>query len=182
MENNPREAKHPVQEIADAVGGTIKEMGALPDGSGFAVIVHAASAGISTESDSSKCEFCAALAAPREGQRDADFEPFTRGRNWEISEYKRHLTEHNPQIPGLCSWCKLETNAGRTCVAASTGEGGAQMKCPHCGARMDYLDHGKCSQCFKYCGCSFSPTSMSDYCEAHRPKQKRAAPQPEAKP
>lgn len=32
------EAKHPVQEIADAVGGTITEMGRLPDGSGFAMM------------------------------------------------------------------------------------------------------------------------------------------------
>jgi hypothetical protein len=38
MSDNPREAKHPVQEIADAVGGTIKEMGRLPDGSGFAIM------------------------------------------------------------------------------------------------------------------------------------------------
>jgi hypothetical protein len=37
-ETNPRQAKHPVQEIADAVGGEIKEMGRLPDGSGFAIM------------------------------------------------------------------------------------------------------------------------------------------------
>lgn len=38
MDDNPREAKHPVQEIADAVGGKITEMGRLPDGSGFAIM------------------------------------------------------------------------------------------------------------------------------------------------
>jgi hypothetical protein len=38
MSDNPREAKHPVQEIADAVGGTITEMHVLPDGSGFAIM------------------------------------------------------------------------------------------------------------------------------------------------
>ena len=37
-EDNTRAAKHPVQEIAEAVGGTITEMGALPDGSGFAIM------------------------------------------------------------------------------------------------------------------------------------------------
>jgi hypothetical protein len=30
--------KHPVQQIADAVGGTITEAGQLPDGSGFAMM------------------------------------------------------------------------------------------------------------------------------------------------
>lgn len=35
---NPRQAKHPLQQIADATGGTIKEVGALPDGSGFAIM------------------------------------------------------------------------------------------------------------------------------------------------
>lgn len=30
--------KHPVQEMADAVGGKITEMGELPDGSGFAMM------------------------------------------------------------------------------------------------------------------------------------------------
>lgn len=32
------EKKHPVEEIAEAVGGTITEAGRLPDGSGFAVM------------------------------------------------------------------------------------------------------------------------------------------------
>lgn len=35
---NSRKAKHPVQEIADAVGGKITEAGRLPDGSGFAIM------------------------------------------------------------------------------------------------------------------------------------------------
>lgn len=30
--------KHPVEEIAEAVGGTITEIGVLPDGSGFALM------------------------------------------------------------------------------------------------------------------------------------------------
>lgn len=30
--------EHIVQQLADAVGGTIEEMGALPDGSGFAIM------------------------------------------------------------------------------------------------------------------------------------------------
>ena len=38
MNENNRAMKHPVQEIADAVGGTITEAGALPDGSGFAIM------------------------------------------------------------------------------------------------------------------------------------------------
>ena len=41
--------------------------------------------------------------------------------------------------------------------------------CPSCFKRMDYLDHGKCSHCGKDCGCSFNPTSSSDYCSFHRP-------------
>ena len=31
-------SKHPVEEIAEAVGGTITEVGRLPDGSGFALM------------------------------------------------------------------------------------------------------------------------------------------------
>lgn len=46
------------------------------------------------------------------------------------------------------------------------------LRCPHCMARMDYLDHGKCPKCGQYCGCSFSPTTMSDYCSEHRPKER----------
>jgi hypothetical protein len=38
MSDNPREYKHPVQEIAAAVGGKIEEVGRLPDGSGFATV------------------------------------------------------------------------------------------------------------------------------------------------
>jgi hypothetical protein len=45
----------------------------------------------------------------------------------------------------------------------------SEKHCPTCRAVMDYMDHGFCSDCKKYCGCSFSPTSMSDYCHAHRP-------------
>lgn len=32
--------KHPVQEIADAVGGKVDEIGMLPDGSGFATVSY----------------------------------------------------------------------------------------------------------------------------------------------
>lgn len=42
--------------------------------------------------------------------------------------------------------------------------------CPHCFRRMDYLDHGECSHCGESCGCSFDPTSSSDYCSFHRPR------------
>jgi hypothetical protein len=52
-----------------------------------------------------------------EGPAPTDKESFTRGRNWEIAEYKRHLVDHNPQIAGVCSWCRLETEWGRTIVA-----------------------------------------------------------------
>jgi hypothetical protein len=34
---------------------------------------------------------------------------------------------------------------------------------------MSCLDHGVCPTCARQCGCSFSPTSMSDYCSTHRP-------------
>jgi hypothetical protein len=40
--------------------------------------------------------------------------------------------------------------------------------CPHCAVRMDYFDHGKCHACGKGCGCSFNPTSNSDFCDLHR--------------
>lgn len=39
--------------------------------------------------------------------------------------------------------------------------------CPSCAERMDALDHGRCSHCGKGCGCSFNPTSSSDFCETH---------------
>ena len=39
-------------------------------------------------------------------------EYFKRGREWEIREYKQHLF-HDPQIPGVCSWCRMEIGAGR---------------------------------------------------------------------
>lgn len=44
------------------------------------------------------------------------------------------------------------------------------MKCPHCKAEMHHLDRGICPKCGKYCGCSKNPTTMGDYCRAHRPK------------
>lgn len=44
------------------------------------------------------------------------------------------------------------------------------MECPTCGAQMYQWDHGICSKCKEYCGCSFMPTSMSDYCTKHRPR------------
>lgn len=34
---------------------------------------------------------------------------------------------------------------------------------------MDYLAHGYCAHCGKFCGCSYNPESLSDYCAAHRP-------------
>jgi hypothetical protein len=37
------------------------------------------------------------------------------------------------------------------------------MECPH---------HGVCRLCKEYCGCSFDPTSMNDYCSFHRPGNK----------
>ena len=48
------------------------------------------------------------------------------------------------------------------------------MRCLNCG---DLLVHGYCERCKKYCGCSFDPTSLNDYCEAHRPvlEKKRTA-------
>ena len=39
--------------------------------------------------------------------------------------------------------------------------------CPNCFKRMDYLDHGRCSHCGRNCGCSFNPTSSSDFCSFH---------------
>jgi hypothetical protein len=41
------------------------------------------------------------------------------------------------------------------------------MICPHCREGMSYFDHGVCSACRKYCGCSFNPTSRNDYCTLH---------------
>ena len=35
---------------------------------------------------------------------------------------------------------------------------------------MEQIDHGRCPKCRAYCGCSFQPTSMSDYCSTHRPR------------
>lgn len=43
------------------------------------------------------------------------------------------------------------------------------MECPNCGESMS-LNHGFCSSCKKYCGCSFNATSDSDFCDTHRPK------------
>ncbi len=41
--------------------------------------------------------------------------------------------------------------------------------CPSCFKHMSYMDHGKCPHCKQSCGCSFSPTSSSDYCDFHCP-------------
>lgn len=41
------------------------------------------------------------------------------------------------------------------------------MICPHCREPMSYFDHGVCSHCRRYCGCSFNPTSRNDYCTFH---------------
>lgn len=43
-------------------------------------------------------------------------------------------------------------------------------KCPACQSPMSQLDHGKCPKCKQYCGCSFNPTCLSDYCSRHRPR------------
>ena len=43
------------------------------------------------------------------------------------------------------------------------------MTCPHCRESMGALAHGFCSRCEKYCGCSFNPESLNDYCDTHRP-------------
>ncbi len=45
------------------------------------------------------------------------------------------------------------------------------MKCPYCDAPMGWLDHGVCPDCEQYCGCSYNPTSDSDYCSTHRPRR-----------
>jgi hypothetical protein len=39
--------------------------------------------------------------------------------------------------------------------------------CPHC--HRQEMSHGVCGACGQYCGCSFDPTSMNDYCSHHRP-------------
>lgn len=44
------------------------------------------------------------------------------------------------------------------------------MNCPHCGKYMGWNAHGVCGSCHEYCGCSFNPTSMNDFCAEHRPK------------
>jgi hypothetical protein len=44
------------------------------------------------------------------------------------------------------------------------------MKCPKC---HKLQTHGYCNTCYTYCGCSFDPTSMSDYCYFHKPGNKR---------
>lgn len=44
------------------------------------------------------------------------------------------------------------------------------MKCPHCNGDMTPMNHGICPECKGYCGCSFSPESLNDYCETHKPK------------
>lgn len=44
------------------------------------------------------------------------------------------------------------------------------MRCPHCKATMDEIDHGICRKCRRHCGCSFNPTSYNDWCKHHRPK------------
>jgi hypothetical protein len=33
---------------------------------------------------------------------------FRHGREWELAEWERHLLEHSPRIPGVCSWCSGE--------------------------------------------------------------------------
>lgn len=38
--------------------------------------------------------------------------------------------------------------------------------CPTCGYR---IEHGYCFDCDRYCGCSFDPESLNDYCDKHRP-------------
>jgi hypothetical protein len=43
------------------------------------------------------------------------------------------------------------------------------MNCPWCGAAMEPMDHGRCPTCQQLCGCSFNPTSSSDWCRVHRP-------------
>jgi hypothetical protein len=42
------------------------------------------------------------------------------------------------------------------------------MICPTCSKDMGMIAHGKCEHCQTYCGCSFDPTSSSDYCQFHR--------------
>ncbi len=41
--------------------------------------------------------------------------------------------------------------------------------CPHCSKDMGAYSHGCCQHCRKMCGCSFNPTSLSDFCRAHHP-------------
>ena len=47
---------------------------------------------------------------------------------------------------------------------------GEAMDCPTCKKGMGYNSHGKCENCGAYCGCSWDPTSNSDYCDFHNPK------------
>lgn len=41
--------------------------------------------------------------------------------------------------------------------------------CPSCLDNMGCFHHGKCGTCDRECGCSFNPTSSSDYCGYHVP-------------
>lgn len=43
----------------------------------------------------------------------------------------------------------------------------AKLTCPHCGKDMDQMDHGRCSYCKEYCGCSFNPVTVADHCGYH---------------
>ena len=40
--------------------------------------------------------------------------------------------------------------------------------CPHCFKSMGAFGHGTCQHCKQGCGCSFDPTSSSDFCDFHR--------------
>lgn len=42
-------------------------------------------------------------------------------------------------------------------------------ECPHCHRDMGSSFHGICQECGRYCGCSFNPESMNDYCRNHNP-------------
>jgi hypothetical protein len=67
----------------------------------------------------------------------------------------------------VCKECQKKLLAGKLLKTKFKIESGT---CPHCGEYMGSFNHGVCGKCKKYCGCSFDPCSMNDYCQAHRPR------------
>lgn len=67
---------------------------------------------------------------PGEGMR-SDKESFTRGRNFELDLWNRHLTEHVPAIPGICYWCKGEEPRMSPAHSAAMSELQEPTPCGH---------------------------------------------------